>query len=195
LLGHSHVVLGWAGVLLVESLARSQGSSVFGAPIAALAISPVPIPDLPFVLAAAAVGSLLPDIDHPRGALGNYRLIGIPILKPASFVASAVLSHRGLSHTLLAWALLTALGVYFGGPAGLLPIVWAASLGYGLHLGADSLTKAGVPWLWPLYRHPLGFPPLRALRIQTGGLLEHALVVAGLVLALAVSTSGVLPFR
>ena len=194
MLGHSHVVLGWAGVLLAESFARSRGGSVFGTPLMPFDVSPVLIPSLPLVLAAAAVGSLLPDLDHPQGALANYRLVGIPIFKPAAFVAAAVLSHRGPSHSLLVWTILTALGAYFGASYGILPLVWAASLGYIVHLAADSLTKAGVPWLWPLWGRPVGFPPSRSLRIQTGGWIEHGLVLIVLVASLAASASETITF-
>ncbi len=189
MLGHSHVVIGVAGVVLAEALARSHGTSLFEAPLVPLPAEPVAVPGLPLAVLCAAVGSLLPDLDHPRAALANYRVVGIPILKPAGLVASAVLSHRGASHSLVFWALLTALGAYFASPLGLAPLVWAASLGYGLHLVADTLTKAGVPWLWPLWPHPLGFPPARSLRIHTGGLVEHLLVACAVVGAIAAALS------
>lgn len=189
MLGHSHVVIGVAGVVLAEAFARSQGVSLFEAPLVPLASEPVAVPGLPLAMLCAAVGSLLPDLDHPQAALANYRVVGIPVLKPAAFVTSAVLSHRGASHSLVLWVLLTALGVFFAGPAGLAPLVLAASLGYGLHLAADSLTKAGVPWLWPVWPHPLGFPPFRSLRIHTGGLVEHLLVACAVVGAIAAALS------
>src|SRR5512138_2201673 len=113
MLGHSHVVIGVAGVVLAEAFARSQGASLFDAPLTPLAGEPVRVPGLPLAMLCAAVGSLLPDLDHPRAALANYRIIGIPILKPAAFVTSAILSHRGASHSLALWALLTALGLLF----------------------------------------------------------------------------------
>ena len=170
---------------MAEAMARSQGTTVFGPPLAWLPSHWVEVPGLPIALVCAAVGSLLPDLDHPRAALGSYRVVGVPVLRPAAIVTSALLSHRGASHSLLLWALLTVLGLYLAVPAGLAPLVWAASLGYGLHLGADSLTKAGVPWLWPLWRQPIGFPPVRALRIHTGGLVEHLLVACAVVAAIA----------
>ncbi len=189
MLGHSHMIIGVAGVVLAKAFARSQGTSLFEAPITPLASEPVAVPGLPLAMLCAAVGALLPDIDHPRAALANYRVIGIPILKPAAYVASAVLSHRGASHSLVFWALLTALGVYFTAPLGLAPLVWAASIGYGLHLVADTLTKAGVPWLWPIWQQPLGFPPFRSLRFHTGGLIEHLLVACAVVGAIAAALS------
>ena len=193
MLGHSHVLIGCAGVAVAEVIARSQGTSIFGAPLAWVPSEPVALPGLPLAMACVAVGSLLPDLDHPRAALGNYRVVGIPVLKPAAIVTSALLSHRGASHSLVLWALLTMLGMYIAGPAGLAPLAWAASLGYGLHLAADSLTKAGVPWLWPLRRQSFGFPPVRALRIHTGGLAENLLVACAVVAAIAAALNASSP--
>ncbi len=193
MLGHSHVLIGCSGVLVAESLARSHGVSLLDAPLEPLKSAPAAIPNLPFVLASAAVGSLLPDIDHPRSAIANYRMVGVPVLKPAALVASAVLPHRGPTHSLLAWVLLTVLGWLVGSHFGLLPVVAAGSLGYLLHLVADSLTKSGVPWLWPLWRRPLGFPPVAALRLTTGGIVEHVLVIGGLTWALAATGVARLP--
>jgi hypothetical protein len=46
----------------------------------------------------------------------------------------------------------------------------------------DTLTTEGVPWLLPI---PIkfGIPPIKALRIQTGGLVERFVVFPGLFIA------------
>ena len=50
--------------------------------------------------------------------------------------------------------------------------VWYAFLiGMMSHLVMDTFTKEGVPWLLPL-PYKFGFPPLKALRITTGKMVE-----------------------
>jgi inner membrane protein len=136
---------------------------------------------LPVALALVLLGSLLPDLDHPEGRLANERILGIPVLKPLSWLIGAVFGHRGATHSLLALAGLVALG-----DLPFLPWAWAhlgllLGWGYASHLLADMLTKSGVPLLWPLDWR-IGFPPLRALRFTTGTWPE-GLVVAVLTLA------------
>lgn len=114
----------------------------------------------PEALAAAALGSLLPDIDHPGSWFGRrVRSVSIPL--------SMVFGHRGITHSLLA-----VLGCLFGllilGKGAIAP---AVLVGYLSHLACDSLTKSGVPLLWP-WRRPFG-PRL----LRTGGLAEFGLAV------------------
>jgi len=58
---------------------------------------------------------------------------------------------------------------------------WAVMIGYLSHLIMDSLTTEGVPWFFPIPVR-LGFPPIKIMRIKTGGLLEKILVFPGLLL-------------
>lgn len=115
----------------------------------------------PAGLGLAALGSLLPDIDHPQSWAGKrMALVSVPL--------AALIGHRGVTHSLLAVAgfaiLLTILG----------PGHLAAPLavGYLSHLLADALTLSGIPLLWPSKR-PFG---LRLIR--TGSLAEIALIGA-----------------
>lgn len=73
------------------------------------------------------------------------------------------LGHRGLTHTLLALAAVSAVTLYF------LPLHTALAFiaGYSSHLLADSLTRSGVPLVWPLLDHRYGLKVLK-----TGGLFE-----------------------
>lgn len=54
-------------------------------------------------------------------------------------------------------------------------------VGYISHLLMDTVTKEGVPWLFPI---PIkfGIPPFKAFRIKTGGLIEKAVIFPGLLL-------------
>lgn len=98
---------------------------------------------------AAAIGGLLPDLDHPKSALGRrIPFISVPL--------SAMFGHRGMTHSLLAVVGLvatlvavttmpayTSFGTSFGRLAAPLCI------GYLSHLLGDSMTPSGVPVFWP----------------------------------------------
>ena len=115
----------------------------------------------PQALGAAALGSLLPDIDHPQSWAGRkMRVVSIPL--------SLLIGHRGLTHSALAiiggLILLAAMGV--GGLAA--PVV----VGYLSHLLADALTPSGVPLLWPNQRR------FSLNLCRTGSAMEIAIVAA-----------------
>ena len=118
----------------------------------------------PIGVAAAALGSLLPDIDHPKSAVGS-------VLKPISVPLAMLLGHRGLTHSMLAVLGATLLLSHLGVNSVAAPLV----LGYLSHLAADVLTPAGVPLLWPLKRR-FAVPLCR-----TGGVGEF--LVVGVIVA------------
>lgn len=98
-------------------------------------------PAEPQALAAALLGSLLPDIDHPQSWAGRkMRVISVPL--------SLVVGHRGITHSLLAVAGAIALLAIMGTGWMAAPVV----IGYLSHLMADALTPSGVPLLWPSKR-------------------------------------------
>jgi inner membrane protein len=118
-------------------------------------------PAEPVALSAALAGSLLPDIDHPHSWAGRkFRAISVPL--------SAVVGHRGITHSLLAViagiAALAALGL----DQPMAPLV----VGYLSHLAADGLTPSGVPLLWPSRRR------FTLNLCSTGSWVEFALVAA-----------------
>lgn len=94
---------------------------------------------------AAAIGGLLPDLDHPESTLGRR----IPFI---SLPLSALFGHRGMTHGLLATVGL--LAILFAVTA--MPnyttfraLVAPLCIGYLSHLLGDSLTPSGIPLLWP----------------------------------------------
>jgi inner membrane protein len=94
----------------------------------------------PLSLGLAVLGSLLPDIDHPKSWVGKR-------VWPVSLVCSKLFGHRGLTHSLIAIAgCLTLLN------SEILPLTVAAPLvvGYLSHLAADLLTPGGLRLTWPL---------------------------------------------
>lgn len=117
----------------------------------------------PFTIAAAVLGSLFPDIDHPKSWLGRRLwLISAPL--------SALIGHRGLTHSLIAVIGLAALLLFAYNTHH--SIVLALCVGYLTHKAGDFVTNSGIPLLWPMKRRfamPLA---------NTGGPTELLLVMA-----------------
>lgn len=119
---------------------------------------------------AGALGGLLPDADSPH-ALIHQKLVVTRLI--AFFV-----KHRGITHSLLATALLFVLGVKFAQWYG-----YALAAGYASHLAADAVTVEGIPFLYPYGRMFHLLPP--GFRLRTGGFIEALVRLAacfGLVL-------------
>jgi inner membrane protein len=162
--------------------ARTHDLAAFAALAAVVAVHPVhemALSTLLVALLANQIGGIAPDIDQPTAPFWRNLPIGRIF---GRFVDKLLGGHRFLSHSLLGLAL-------FGFLANLLlnfvhplmknvdiHIVWLAfMIGMLSHLVMDTLTKEGVPWLLPI---PLkfGIPPLKALRITTGHVMEWGVV-------------------
>jgi inner membrane protein len=166
---------------------RTHDLAAFTALNYVVATQPLQVVTLPTVLVAIGanmLGGLAPDIDqttssfwrHVRGGRIISRLIS-PLLG----------GHRFISHSLL--------GIFIFGflTEKILQLMstflivdinlvwWAFMIGFVSHLVMDSLSREGVPWLFPI---PIkfGVPPISALRMKTGGILEKAFVFPGLIL-------------
>ena len=118
----------------------------------------------PAEVGACLLGSLLPDLDHPRSIIGGR-------LRPVSGVLSVIAGHRGAFHSLCA-LLVVVFGLWQ-----LLPddVLLALAAGFGLHLALDLLTQRGIPLLWPFSRARLGLG-----LIKTGGVADRLLGFLGL---------------
>ncbi len=130
------------------------------------------------------IGGLIPDIDQPTN--GFWQIL------PAGSIVGRIVqpflgSHRVLSHSLLGMALICyLLKLLLTSISSIvlvdMTIVWYGFIiGYASHLIADSLTKEGVPWLFPIPVR-LGIPPWKALRVTTGGMIEKGLLFPGLLI-------------
>lgn len=119
-------------------------------------------------VAVAGVVSLLPDIDSYKSKIGRQ----VPLI---SIPANIVFGHRGVLHSLLAFAVVLAVSLKFF-PAWVIPI----AVGYLSHLILDSFTPSKVPWLWP-YQERLGIPLIR-----TNSLLDILLSVFLIIALVAV---------
>jgi membrane-bound metal-dependent hydrolase YbcI (DUF457 family) len=135
---------------------------------------------------ANLLGGIAPDIDEPTAPLWRNLPVGSVFGK---VVHRLLGGHRFLSHSLLG-LLIFGVGWYmllaFLHPSmpniAIEPVWWAFMIGVLSHLLADSLTEEGVPWLLPL-PYKFGFPPIKRLRIVTGGWFEAGVVFPGLLLA------------
>lgn len=115
------------------------------------------------------LGSVSPDLDHPRSLLGRK----LPFV---SSLAHGYLGHRGALHSLLG------LMVWLWGLIWLLPshLAFAFVWGYGSHLILDGLTKGGIPIFWPFSAQRGGF----GLGFRSGGLMDYAIGLGSLLAAL-----------
>jgi len=116
----------------------------------------------------AALGSFLPDLDHPGSAIARSSS------RAVSWGISKILGHRGALHSLLA-----AVGLYLvasstTGHGVSLALTW----GYVAHLLADALTKQGVPLLWPVSASKIGLPLIASTTGGYGESIYVALIVA-----------------
>jgi inner membrane protein len=116
----------------------------------------------PIYLSLVVLGSLLPDIDHPKSWVGRRT-------RPISTAIASTFSHRGITHSAIAVVGLTALLLHAGyRRAGVSALV----IGYLSHLAADMLTPRGLRLAWPL-RGTWGLPLCR-----TDSAMEPIIVTA-----------------
>jgi len=139
------------------------------------------------LVAGAWLGSLLPDADRAGSRIYRarklerlawpLRIVGWVARLPLRLLI--LLGHRGLTHSLLATAAVTA--VCFALASLVVPsmaeaIAAGVAIGYLAHVAADACTPGGVPLLAPLSGRRRHLLP-RPARIPTGSLRE--LAVAG----------------
>lgn len=127
------------------------------------------------------VGGTLPDIDQASNRLWDLLPFGDEIAKVAKKI---FMGHRNLTHSILGVVLVNAL-LKFVLPMAINPVYIninilyiSIMIGYLSHLLADSVTKEGLPLLFPL-KFKFGFPPLKFLRITTGKWVENLIVLPG----------------
>ena len=106
--------------------------------------------EMPYILAASAVGSLLPDIDHPGSTISKKNLA----TKFTSEIVSGMTKHRGFTHTVLFAAIVAALPLLIKNIIGSIAVPIAIGLFVGIisHLFLDTLNPTGIMWLYPFSR-------------------------------------------
>lgn len=103
------------------------------------------------VITISAIAALFPDIDTSTSKIGLK-------VKPLSSLINHVFGHRKLFHAPLVYLLIAA-ALYNTLP---LKLGLSISAGIGSHLLLDSITRQGIPWLYPFKRESIGFSPIRA---------------------------------
>lgn len=111
------------------------------------------------VVAISGIAALFPDIDTENSKIGLK-------VRPLSTLINRIFGHRKLFHAPLVY-LAFGIALY---PA--LPLKLFLSLMGGVlsHLLLDSITRRGIPWLYPFRREAFGFTPISA-----GGILDKLL--------------------
>lgn len=166
---------------------RTHDLAAFTALTIVLSYSQIPHMSLGTALVAFGanmIGGLAPDLDQPSAKLYS-EIRGGRIL--AKIIDPLLGSHRLLSHSILGLILFGFLTKVFLNAAKSVVLVdmdivwWSFMIGFLSHLIMDTLTKDGVPWLFPI---PIrfGIPPLRLFRLTTGGFIEKSLFFPGLIL-------------
>ena len=138
---------------------------IIGGVALAIAINEYLIPiegiELVYYYGSAIVGSLLPDLDHPKSWISSKTVIlHYPFRK---------LGHRKATHSLFAaillWAVLTL-------PFGINFVALGSLLGYLSHLILDILNPTGVPLLYPFTKEKY-----KIGKIHTGDTGEYIVTV------------------
>lgn len=125
------------------------------------------------LVACAALGALIPDLDARHALATHLSIARIQPLAPIAVILSRDWGHRGATHSLIGLSVFAAL---------MLPLAflwhWAAwatlLLGYVSHLAADACTKSGIPLLYPGRKRYHMLP--KNWRFTTASLAEDALV-------------------
>lgn len=149
----THVSFGLVTFLSISYVSRALGLELFS--------------ELRFL--SALLGSLLPDLDHPRSLI-SARL-------PLGGIVSRLSEHRGFAHTFEgALAICIPVGLLLAKAFADYLTIPALFVGYLSHLVADALTVTGVRWSW------LKKGPRTSWRIRTGSLLELVVLFPSLML-------------
>ena len=120
------------------------------------------------LIAGASLGSLFPDIDHPKSLIGRF----FPFLSRTLYLSG----HRETTHDLFWWTIILALLAYK------FPILSGFSYGYVGHLIMDSFTAEGVPFCRPFYKKNVHALPY-CMKFYSGGIASHfvtVLITAGI---------------
>lgn len=119
------------------------------------------------IIGSSALGSLFPDIDHRGSYIGRRAKI-------TSAIISDLFGHRGVTHSPFAMLIFTAvlylISSFFVSSSLLLMGFVGFYTGILSHILLDSLTRGGVPLLYPFKKSKISFT-----RAKTGGMFESVL--------------------
>ncbi|RPF52169.1 metal-dependent hydrolase [Aquisalibacillus elongatus] len=121
-------------------------------------------------IAGAALGSVLPDLDKKDSFIGK-RSFGL------SRVVQLLFGHRGFTHSLFCWVLISIICLYYPSP-----FTYGLSIGYIGHIMGDFFSNRGVPLLYPILKKPLN--PSHFITYRTGGTSETFILVISVIVLL-----------
>jgi len=120
-----------------------------------------------FFFGLLALGSLLPDLDHPKSKLGHK----VPAI---SHLFHFLFGHRGFLHSIFFVIIIGAIVLTIFGNLISFPIM----IGMLSHLFSDCLTKQGINFIYPFKEFSIrGF-------IETGSIAEFILFIVSVVIIL-----------
>ncbi|MEO7020633.1 MAG: metal-dependent hydrolase [Ktedonobacteraceae bacterium] len=187
MLGKSHLLVGLAAGVVLDSVAQISGPHLVGSNHIQFSL----VLNKALYYFMVGFGALLPDIDNARSTLGRK-------LGWVSRSIQHAFGHRTLFHSFMGLGIGSAIALgleklaeYLLLSRGyILPVriitsthmVFIAVLfGCLMHIAADGLTIEGVPLFWPMHRY-YGFPPNRHWRFRTGTWTEHLIVYSFMLL-------------
>lgn len=161
MMGKTHMVGGALGGMSIITITGTQNIGEIGV-----------------IMGTSLIGSLAPDLDHPKSKLSNANII----TKLISMVISSFTSHRRATHTVWFSFIIGACGYLLGmaifpllnSLLGLLPIKidnidslnMALLCGVGMLAGAlshiifDTFNKEGIMWLHPISKKRFSILPI-----------------------------------
>lgn len=166
---------------------RTHDLAVFTALNIILITQPIPSISLSTTLVslgACLIGGLAPDIDNSTSEFWQKIPAGTFI---GQVLHPLIGGHRLISHSILGilivgWLVSHLLGLASNTLLVNMSVVWwSFMIGYLSHLLMDSLTTEGIPLFFPIPIR-LGLPPLKSLRIKTGGFFENFFIFPGLLI-------------
>lgn len=158
-----------------------------------------PIENQLFLVLASTIGSLAPDLDHPKARLNQkfllfknnfyrvifylslssfflylYFVINNKILGLLSIVTFllGISTHRGLTHSIIGFLISISIIKIATVDYGLYSIYTGFTLGYALHLVADFFNPKGIKLFYPLNKN-ISSP----ITIKTNGIIERIIFV------------------
>lgn len=199
--GHNHIAFSLAAAAVVNtlifdvthlSMAGTPANLALTEQLLPLASQSLTFTDLLYKSAfygGILLGSIAPDIDTPKSLISH-------LFPWVSRIVTSFCKHRTLAHSLpgivaafIFWGILLALGIglfnaiVFSLSAEMMHAAFlfylATALGCFLHSFEDTMTFAGIPWLYPLSRRSQHFP---FIRFRSGSLTEYAVVLFFIVL-------------
>mgnify|MGYP000895447631 CR=1 FL=1 len=171
-----------------------------------------PIENQVLLMAASAIGSLIPDLDHPKSKLNQkiliinnnfiralfYISIGIGLiylgvatrnnvfrLLGTTMIMVGISSHRSFTHSLLGFILFASIVYLTSFKYGLSEVYKGFDIGYILHLVLDFFTPMGIQLFFPLDKH-ISSP----ITIKSNGLLEHIILIGSNVYSICLFLQG-----